>query len=181
MDTEVDRRLGKLGEPAADALRGKSAIANARLAYQLFEQKFASPRWSALRERGARPQRPLWASTSTKDPAYRETMYVEELVAPGTVNTMPEETLHATAAHGELRGDTIHGSYEASKQVFDALAELGVSYDDVVGVLEEEGVQKFAASWHQLLSTIETAMAAVTGPATVSQSAEPAASSGGTT
>jgi transaldolase len=168
MDTEVDRRLGKLGGPAADALRGKAAIANARLAYQLQEERFAGDRWPALQARGARPQRPLWASTSTKDPAYRDTMYVEELVAPGTVNTMPEETLHATAAHGELRGDTIHGSYEESRQVFDALAELGISYDDVVAVLEDEGVQKFATSWHELLTTIKTEMAAASGPTSAS-------------
>ncbi len=160
MDTEVDRRLAKIGTPAADALRGKAAIANARLAYQLYEQKFGTDRWSALTARGARPQRPLWASTSTKDPTYRDTMYVEELVAPGTVNTMPEATLHATAAHGELRGDTIRGTYDDARQVIDDLAGLGIGYDDVVGVLEEEGVQKFAASWHELLSTIETEMAA---------------------
>ena len=160
MDTEVDRRLGKIGTPAADALRGKAAIANARLAYQLYEQKFAGDRWSALRARGARPQRPLWASTSAKDPAYRDTMYVEELVAPGTVNTMPEATLHATAAHGELRGDTIHGTYADARQVIDDLEALGVGYDDVVGVLEEEGVQKFAASWQELLTTIESELAA---------------------
>jgi transaldolase len=159
MDTEVDRRLGKIGTPAADALRGKAAIANARLAYQLYEQRFGGDRWSALAARGARPQRPLWASTSTKDPAYRDTMYVEELVAAGTVNTMPEATLHATAAHAELRGDTIHGTYDDARQVIDDLAELGIGYDDVVGVLEDEGVQKFAASWHELLSTIETEMA----------------------
>jgi transaldolase len=162
MDTEVDRRLGKIGGQAADALRGKAAIANARLAYQLYEQKFASIRWSSLAERGGLPQRPLWASTSAKDPAYRDTMYVEELVAPGTVNTMPEATLHATAAHGELRGDTIGGTYEESRRVFDSLAELGISYDDVVTVLEHEGVQKFADSWHDLLATIEAQM---TGPA----------------
>jgi len=166
MDTEVDRRLGKIGGPAAGALRGKAAIANARLAYQLSEQKFASIRWSSLAERGGLPQRPLWASTSAKDPAYRDTMYVEELVAPGTVNTMPEATLHATAAHGELRGDTIHGTYEESRRVFDSLAELGISYDDVVTVLEDEGVQKFADSWHDLLATIEAQMTAqITGPA----------------
>jgi len=163
MDTEVDRRLGKIGTPAADALRGKAAIANARLAYELYEQKFAAPRWSALHAIGARPQRPLWASTSTKDPAYKDTMYVEELVAAGTVNTMPEATLHATAAHAELRGDTIHGTYEESRQVIDDLEGLGIGYDDVVGVLEEEGVQKFAASWQDLLTTIETEMAAVSG------------------
>jgi len=171
MDTEVDRRLAVVAAPAADALRGKAAIANARLAYQLYEQKFATARWSALHARGARPQRPLWASTSAKDPAYRETMYVEELVAAGTVNTMPEATLHATAAHGELRGDTIHGSYQESSAVFVALAELGISYDEVAGVLEEEGVQKFITSWHELLTTIETEMAA----ASARQPAEPAA------
>ena len=179
MDTEVDRRLASIGGPAADALRGKAAIANARLAYQLYEQKFAAPRWAALQASGARPQRPLWASTSTKDPAYRDTMYVEELVAPGTVNTMPEETLHATAAHGELRGDTIHGRYEESRAVFDHLAALGVSYDDVVGVLEEEGVRKFATSWHELLTTIETEMAAVRSPISAGDPAGPAAAPAG--
>ena len=178
MDTEVDRRLAVVGTPAADALRGKAAIANARLAYQLHEQKFATPRWSALHARGARPQRPLWASTSAKDPAYRDTMYVEELVAAGTVNTMPEATLHATAAHGELRGDTIHGSYQESSAVFDALAELGISYDDVTGVLEEEGVQKFTTSWHELLTTIETEMAAASARQPAEPAAEPAAAPG---
>jgi transaldolase len=178
MDTEVDRRLGKVAASAADALRGKAAIANARLAYQLYEQKFATPRWSALHARGARPQRPLWASTSAKDPAYRDTMYVEELVAAGTVNTMPEATLHATAAHGELRGDTIHGSYQESSAVFDALAELGISYDDVAGVLEEEGVQKFTTSWHELLATIETEMAAASARQPAEPAAEPAAAPG---
>ncbi len=158
MDTEVDRRLAKIGTPAADALRGKAAIANARLAYQLYEQRFASARWAELHARHPRPQRPLWASTSTKDPAYRDTMYVEELVAPGTVNTMPEATLHATAAHGVIRGDTIGGTYDDARQVIDELEGLGVGYDDVVGVLEEEGVQKVAASWHELLATIETEM-----------------------
>jgi transaldolase len=128
-----------------------------------------------LHARGARPQRPLWASTSAKDPAYRDTMYVEELVAAGTVNTMPEATLHATAAHGELRGDTIHGSYQESSAVFDALAELGISYDDVAGVLEEEGVQKFTTSWHELLATIETEMAAASAR---QPAAEPAAAPG---
>jgi transaldolase len=101
-------------------------------------------------------QRPLWASTSTKNLAYRDTMYVEDLVAPHTVNTMPEATLHATADHGELRGDTIDGTYDESRTVFDELEELGISYDDVVAVLEDEGVRKFADSWHDLLGTIKT-------------------------
>jgi len=159
VDTEVDRRLDKVGTPEAEALRGKAALANARLAYELYEQRFAAPRWSALSARGARPQRPLWASTSTKDPAYPDTRYVVELVAPGTVNTMPESTLHATAAHGRLRGDTIHGTYEESRRVFEQLEGLGIRYDDVVTVLENEGVQKFATSWNELLETIRSEMA----------------------
>ncbi len=160
MDTEVDRRLDKLGTPEAAALRGKTAIANARLAYELFEQRFdsGSARWQALRAAGARLQRPLWASTSTKDPAFPDTMYVVELVAPHTVNTMPEATLRATADHGELRGDTIRGTYEESRRVLDRMESLGIAYDDVVQVLETEGVEKFEASWNELLETIRTQM-----------------------
>jgi transaldolase len=160
MDTEVDKRLDKLGTPEAAALRGKAAIANARLAYQLYEERFATPRWEALRRAGARPQRPLWASTSTKDPAYADTMYVEELVAPGTVNTMPESTLHAMADHGRLRGDTGRGGYAEARQLFVDLEALGIGYRDVVTVLEEEGVAKFAASWQELLESISTELAA---------------------
>ncbi len=157
VDTEVDRRLDKIGSEQAKALRGQAAIANARLAYELFEQKLAeeSPRWRALHSAGARLQRPLWASTSTKDPAYPDTMYVTELVAPHTVNTMPEATIHATADHAVLRGDTIHGTYDQSRQVFADLEQLGISYDDVVDVLEREGVEKFAASWDELLGTVQ--------------------------
>ena len=156
VDTEVDKRLDKLGTPEAEALKGKAAIANARLAYELYEQKLDTPRWAALRAKGARVQRPLWASTSTKDPAYPDTMYVVELVAPDTVNTMPEATLRATADHGVLRGDTVHGTYGQARKVFDDLAALGIGYDDVVQVLEDEGVAKFAASWNELLETIRT-------------------------
>jgi transaldolase len=159
VDTEVDKRLEKIGTPEAQALRGKAAIANARLAYQLFEEKFASERWSALSARGARVQRPLWASTSTKDPSFPDTMYVVDLVAPDTVNTMPEPTLHAVAEHGQLRGDTIRGTYEEARQVFEQLEALGIGYDDVVDVLENEGVQKFEASWNELLETIKSEMA----------------------
>ncbi len=163
VDTEVDRRLEKQGTDEVRGLRGKAAIANARLAYELFEQRFdeTSSRWAALRAAGARVQRPLWASTSTKDPAYPDTMYVTELVAPRTVNTMPEATLHAAAAHGQLHGETIRGTYQASRRVFEELAAVGIGYDDVVAVLEEEGVQKFAASWNEFLETIATQMAAV--------------------
>ena len=164
VDTEVDGRLDKIGTPEAAALRGKAAIANARLAYELYEERIATPRWAALEQAGAAPQKPLWASTSTKDPAFEDTMYVVELVAPGTVNTMPEATLHATADHARLRGDTVRGTYDESRQVFADLAALGISYDDVVDVLEAEGVQKFATSWHEFLDTIQTNMAAVAKP-----------------
>src|SRR3984893_7304759 len=158
MDTEVDARLDKLGTPEAAALRGKAAIANARLAYELFENKCAEERWQALAASGANVQRPLWASTSTKDPTFPDTMYVVDLVVSDTVNTMPEATINATADHGELRGDTVHGTYDQSRQVIADLEKLGISYDDVVQVLEDEGVAKFAASWNELLETIRTNM-----------------------
>jgi transaldolase len=162
VDTEVDERLDKIGTPEAAALRGKAALANARLAYELYEQKFdeGNSRWAALHAKGARIQRPLWASTSVKDPSFADTMYVVDLVAPDTVNTMPEATLHATKAHGTIRGDTIHGTYDQSRQVFQQLESLGISYDDVTAVLEDQGVQKFEASWNELLDTIKTQMAA---------------------
>ena len=152
VDTEIDKRLEKLGKTE---LRGKAGIANARLAYELFEQKSATDRWTALKDAGARPQRPLWASTGVKNPDYRDTMYVEELVAPQTVNTMPEATLNATADHAVVRGNTIQGDYDEAHQVMAALKEAGVDYDDVVRVLEEEGVEKFEASWTELLDTIK--------------------------
>jgi transaldolase len=158
VDTEVDARLDKLGTPEAAALRGKAALANARLAYELFEQRFATERWQALRAKGANLQRPLWASTSVKDPSFGDTLYVVELVAPDTVNTMPEGTMRATEDHGKLIGDTVHGTYDASRQVFADLEKLGISYDDVVQVLENEGVAKFDASWNELLETIRTKM-----------------------
>jgi transaldolase len=160
VDTEVDRRLDKIGTPEAEALRGKAAIANARLAYELYEERFATPAWEALRQAGARPQRPLWASTSTKDPAYPDTMYVIELVAPGTVNTMPESTLDAMADHGKLEGNRGSSGYDQARQVFADLEALGIGYQDVVTVLEDEGVAKFAASWQEMLETISTELAA---------------------
>ena len=156
VDTEVDKRLDKIGTDEANTLKGKAAIANARLAYELYEQKLATPRWEALKAKGAKVQRPLWASTSTKDPAFPDTMYVVDLVTKDTVNTMPEATLKATADHGVLKGDTVHGTYDQSRKVFDDLAKLGISYDDVVQVLEDEGVAKFAVSWNELLETIRT-------------------------
>jgi transaldolase len=155
VDTEVDKRLAKIGTPEAQALKGKAAIANARLAYELYEQKLDTDRWRALAAKGAKVQRPLWASTSTKDPSLPDTLYVVELVTADTVNTMPEATLHATADHGALRGDTVHGTYEESRAVFASLEALGIGYDDVVQVLEDEGVSKFEASWNEMLATIE--------------------------
>jgi transaldolase len=157
VDTEVDSRLDKMGTPEAAAMRGKAAVANARLAYELFEERFgeSSPRWAALHGMGARLQRPLWASTSTKDPAYPDTKYVVELVAPDTVNTMPESTILAVADHAVLHGNAISGTYAEARKVFEELAELGIGYEDVVTVLEEEGVSKFAASWQELLETIQ--------------------------
>jgi transaldolase len=155
VDSEVDKRLDKLGSDEAKALRGKAAIANAQLAYKLYEEKFSSDRWKALEAAGAKPQRPLWASTSTKDPAYDDTMYVLDLVAPGTVNTMPEPTLDALVDHGEFRGETVRSSYVEAQSVLDGLAELGISYDDVVQVLEDEAIEKFETSWTELIDSID--------------------------
>lgn len=155
VDTEVDRRLDKLGTDRARALRGQAAIANARLAYRYFEQAGASERWHALAARGARPQRPLWASTGVKDPAYDDTRYVVDLVAPGVVNTMPEATLLAVADHGLIRGNTIHGTYAEARRVLDELAAVGISYDEVVQVLEEEGIAKFTGSWDELYRMLD--------------------------
>jgi transaldolase len=153
VDSEIDKRLEKAGHTD---LRGKAGIANARLAYALFEEKFASDRWKALKDAGARAQRPLWASTGVKNPDYRDTMYVDDLVAPHTVNTMPEPTLDAVADHGQINGDTIHGTYDEARAHMAALKEAGVDYDDVVRVLEEEGVEKFEASWIELLDTLKS-------------------------
>ena len=150
VDTEVDKRLDKLGTDAAKELRGKAAIANARVAYEHYERVFSSKRWRDLEAAGARPQRPLWASTGVKDPAYPDTRYVVDLVAPGVVNTMPEATLDAVADHGDITGDTVRPHYQDAQQVLDGLRDLGIEYDDVVGVLEEEGVRKFEASWNEL-------------------------------
>jgi transaldolase len=163
VDSEVDARLDKLGSDAAAALRGKSAVANARLAYKLFEEKFDSDRWRDLEAAGAKPQRPLWASTSTKDPAFDDTMYVVDLVAAGTVNTMPEATLHAIADHGRITGDTIRANYADAQGVLDGLAEVGISYDDVVKVLEDEGVEKFEASWKELTESTEQELSRLAG------------------
>ncbi|WP_433423089.1 transaldolase [Microtetraspora malaysiensis] len=154
VDTEIDARLDRVGTPEAAALKGKAAVANARLAFAAFEEIMASPRWQALRAAGARPQRPLWASTGVKNPDYPDTLYVDQLVTAGTVNTMPEKTLDAVADHGKISGDTIRPFYEQAWNTMAALKEAGVDYDDVVRVLESEGVDKFEISWKELLETV---------------------------
>jgi transaldolase len=154
VDSETDKRLEAIGSKAALALRGKLAIANAKLAYEHFEQSFSSPRWEFLAGKGANVQRPLWASTSTKNPDYRDVMYVEELIGPNTVNTMPEETIRAFQDHGEVRGDTVTKGLKKAHALFDELAAVGVDVDDVTETLELEGVQKFADSFEELLDGV---------------------------
>ncbi len=160
VDTEVDKRLTAIGTDEALALKSKAGIANARLAYELYEQEFATDRAKALVAAGANEQRPLWASTGVKDPSLPDTLYVTELVAPNTVNTMPEKTLEATFDHGEITGDTVTGNYADAKGVLDALAGLGVDYDDVTATLEREGVDKFNVSWGELVQTVTDALEA---------------------
>ncbi|MFE9961311.1 transaldolase [Streptomyces sp. NPDC005525] len=155
VDSEIDKRLDAVGTDEAKALKGKAALANARLAYEAYEEVFSSDRWAALDKVRANRQRPLWASTGVKDPAYKDTLYVVDLVAPGTVNTMPEATLEATADHGEVTGNTIAGTHAQARAELDAVAKLGISYDDVVQLLEDEGVEKFEASWIDLLNSTE--------------------------
>jgi transaldolase len=163
VDTEIDKRLDKIGTDAAKGLRGKAGIANARLAYERYEKVFGSDRWKALEAAGANPQRPLWASTGVKDPAYDDTMYVVELVAPNTVNTMPEATLNAVADHGVIAGDAVTSHYRDAQQILDDLAGLGIGYDDVVELLEVEGVQKFDDSWKQLRESLQGQLSAAAG------------------
>lgn len=158
VDTEVDKRLAAIGTDEATALKSLAGVANARLAYELFEKEFATERATALTGAGAHVQRPLWASTGVKDPALPDTLYVTELVAPGTVNTMPQKTLEATFDHGVISGDAVTGTYAAAHEVFDRLAAAGVDFADVTQVLEDEGVEKFIASWHDLQGTVKTAL-----------------------
>jgi transaldolase len=158
VDTEVDKRLTAIGTDEATALKSKAGVANARLAYELFEQKFAEEGAKALVAAGANVQRPLWASTGVKDPALPDTLYVTELVAAGTVNTMPEKTLQATFDHGVIAGDTVTGNYADAHGVFDALADAGVDLAAATQVLEDEGVEKFIASWHDLQNTVKAAL-----------------------
>ncbi len=158
VDTEIDKRLEAIGTPEAIALKSKAGIANARLAYQVFEQAFDSERAKGLIAAGANRQRPLWASTGVKDPSLPDTLYVTELAVADVVNTMPEKTLEATFDHGIIEGDKVTGSYADANAVLDALAAQGVSYDEVTALLEKEGVEKFIVSWNELLDTVTAAL-----------------------
>lgn len=159
VDSEIDKRLDAIGTEEATALKGKAGIANAHLAYRVWQEAFASERAETLLAAGANTQRPLWASTGVKDPALPDTLYVTQLVAPETVNTMPEKTLEALADHGQVEGDAISGNFEAAEGVLDALDALGVSYTEVVELLEDEGLEKFDASWAELVQTVQEHMA----------------------
>jgi transaldolase len=154
VDTEADKRLDAIGTKEALALRGKLAIANAKLAYEHYQNAFSGPRWEYLAGKGATPQRCLWASTSTKNPEYRDVIYVEELIGPDTVNTMPAETIEAFQDHGEVRGDTVTENVDEAHKLLADIAKAGVDYDDVVETLELEGVQKFADSFAELLDGV---------------------------
>jgi transaldolase len=157
VDTETDKRLEAIGSEEALALRGKLAVANARIAYRHYEEAFSGPRWEALEAKGALPQRCLWASTSTKNPEYRDVLYVEELIGAQTVNTMPEETIQAFQDHGEVRGDTVEDDLAGAHRLLkEQLPAVGVDYDDVVATLEKEGVQKFSDSFAELLDGVRS-------------------------
>ena len=150
VDSEIDGRL-----PADSTLRGKAGVANARLAYEAYEEVFNGERFVALAAHGANKQRPLWASTGVKDPAYADTMYVADLIVANTVNTMPEKTMQAFADHGEVHGDSVTGHYDEARALIAALEEQGISYDEVVLLLETEGLDKFDKSWAELLTTVQ--------------------------
>ena len=159
VDVAIDAKLDALGTPAAAALRGKAAIANARLAYAVYQESVATDRWARLAALGAHPQRPLWASTGVKDKAYPDTRYVDELVVGGVVNTMPAATLEAVADHGHLRGDTVTGTQQQAARVLADLAAVGIQIDDVTAALEDEGLVKFEKSWQELLATVTDGLA----------------------
>jgi transaldolase len=154
VDTEIDKRLDAIDDPRAQELKGKAGIANARLAYEKYEEVFSDDRFRALKADGANTQRPLWASTGVKNPDYPDTMYVTDLLVPNTVNTMPEKTMEAFADHGEVKGDQVTGNYDHARKVMADLAGLGIDYDDVIATLEQEGVDKFVKSWNQLVDTV---------------------------
>ncbi|KAB1644121.1 transaldolase [Gulosibacter chungangensis] len=156
VDVEIDKRLDAIGSEEAVALKGQAGVANARLAYQVFEEANASERAKTLRTAGARLQRPLWASTGVKDPSLPDTLYVVELVVDNTVNTVPEKTLEAVADHGEIRGDVVRDSYHDANKLLDAIDKLGISYTEVTQQLEDEGVEKFVTAWDELKQAVSS-------------------------
>ncbi|WP_168581577.1 transaldolase [Gephyromycinifex aptenodytis] len=156
VDSEVDGRLNQIDGEESSALRGKAGLANARLAYHAFTEVFDTPRWANLADGGAHPQRPLWASTGVKDPAYPDTLYVTGLVVQDSVNTMPPSTLEAFADHGEVQGDTVTATDATSSDILDDLERLGIGYQEVVDKLEREGVSKFEAAWGELLDSVQS-------------------------
>lgn len=160
VDTEIDNRLETVGTDEAKALKSKAGVANAQLAYEVYEAEFSTDRAKALLDAGAHKQRPLWASTGVKDPSLPDTLYVTELAVNDVVNTMPEKTLEATFDHGVIAGDAVTGSYDAARAVLAAVSAQGISYDDVTALLEKEGVEKFIVSWNELLDTVSAALEA---------------------
>ena len=186
VDTEVDRQLVQLAaqsssverEAELNALRGQAALANARLAYEIYEQMLASDRWQALAAAGGRPQRLLWASTGVKDKAFSDTRYVTDLVAPDTVNTMPEATLLAVADHGEVRGDSVRGCYAAARTTIETLAGVGVSIEEVATTLEEQGIASFAKSWDELIESVTDQIEKAGALVTSASEVKPAAGDG---
>ncbi|HEX2939417.1 MAG TPA: transaldolase, partial [Rhodopila sp.] len=178
VDTEVDRRLAESGHEDARRLRGQAGIANSRLAYELYEHMLDSPRWKALAAKGARPQRLLWASTGVKDKSFPDTLYVTELVAPDTVNTMPEATLRAVADHGQIRGDAVRGTYAAAHEVMDGLKRVGIDMQDVTKLLEEQGVTAFTKSWDELIGAVTEKVKAAGAEVMPAGAVKPASGSG---
>lgn len=158
VDAAIDPLLAEIGTPEATELAGRAGVANARLAFAAYEQFTASPRWQELADAGAQPQRPLWASTGVKDPSYPDTLYVDQLVTRGVVNTMPEKTLDAVADHSHVSGDTVTTLYGDARTVLASLTDVGISLTDVTEKLEAEGVTKFEASWDELLETVSTGL-----------------------
>lgn len=163
LDTETDRLLEKAGRADALELRGLTALANSRLAHQAYQSIIQSERWQALQKAGARPQRLLWTSTSTKNHRYSDTLYVTELVTSGTISSMPRQTLDAVGDHGDIRGDTVRAQYGDARRVFDNLAGLGISYERVTESLEAAGIEAFQESWNLLLESVNTSLAHLSG------------------
>jgi transaldolase len=179
VDTEVDKRLDAMKSPEAARLRGQAAVANSRLAYEVYERMLGSARWQALAAKGAKAQRLLWASTGVKDKAYADTKYVTELVARDTVNTMPEATLHAVAEHGVVQGDTVRGGYAAAHTLMEDLRKVGVGLADVADVLEREGVHSFAKSWEELIASVTEQIAKAGATVKPDGTVKPAAAAAG--